>query len=153
MLNNKGTTLVELLVSFLLLMLLMGGMLSLIFSLKKTANNTVFKQDITDYKNTVVILIQEDVIRDKLSSIASCSSENLICSDLTFSNGSVRRIIIDEGSKTIRYDGIIYEMPNSSEISVTNSSITLLDNVFKIPVPIFRNKTNYGIELVSILNI
>ena len=64
--NEKGSTLVETVMTLSMLMIIMLSMTTLIISLKKTDKRTKETKEITEYKNNISRIINDDLILLKL---------------------------------------------------------------------------------------
>ena len=67
--NNKGMTLVELIVTFSLLMIIIVGMFNLIMDVKGNLDDKKMAKELTEYSSTVGNQIQYDLIRRSVISI------------------------------------------------------------------------------------
>lgn len=67
--NNKGMTLVELIVTFSLLMIIIVGMFNLIMDVKGNFDDKKMAKELTEYSSTVGNQIQYDLIRRSVISI------------------------------------------------------------------------------------
>lgn len=74
--NNKGMTLIELLVTFSLLMIIVVGMYSLILDTRLDLDNKQIIKDYTEYSNTINRTIQDDLIKRAPIAIAIKKTEN-----------------------------------------------------------------------------
>lgn len=170
-LNNKGTSLVELVITFAILMILVVGMLELIMNLKNDASSKAFGKKMMEYRSNITELIESDLIRLKYSYLTDdCSlteyekSNVIVCKNLHFKDGTVNELKINLTTKIIRYHNLNYDIPNSDFIEFLdnrvyaqnplNSSldVTIVDknNMLIINVPYFEidQKDNYGFKIV-----
>lgn len=83
--NNKGMTLVELLVTFSLLLVLIVGMFNLILEVKFQLDEKQIAKDLTEYSATINNEIHYDLLRNKPFAIAYKTSYN---GDWTCKNNS-----------------------------------------------------------------
>ena len=74
--NNKGMTLVELIVTFSLLLVIVVGMFNLITDVKLELENKQIGKDFTEYSSTIGNKIQYDFLNSKIGSIAFKNSGN-----------------------------------------------------------------------------
>lgn len=74
--NNKGMTLVELIVTFSLLMIIIVGMFNLIMDVKGNLDDKKMAKELTEYSSTVGNQIQYDLIRKTVNSIGYKNSTN-----------------------------------------------------------------------------
>lgn len=79
--NNKGMTLVELLVTFSLLLVLVIGMFNLILEVKFQLDEKQIAKDLTEYSSVINNDIHYDLLRNKPFAIAykNKSSDNWVC--------------------------------------------------------------------------
>lgn len=68
--NNKGMTIVELIVTFSLLLVIVVGMFNLITDVKLELENKQIGKDFTEYSSTIGSKIQYDFLNSKVGSIA-----------------------------------------------------------------------------------
>lgn len=74
--NNKGMTLVELIVTFSLLMIIIVGMFNLIMDVKGNLDDKKMAKELTEYSSTVGNQIQYDLIRRSVISIGYKDSDD-----------------------------------------------------------------------------
>lgn len=81
MLNNKGMTLVELLVTFSLLLIIVVGMFNLIMEVKFELDDRQIAKDLTEYSSMINNDIHYDLLRNKPFAIAykNKNSDNWVC--------------------------------------------------------------------------
>lgn len=68
-LNNKGMTLIELLISFTIASAIVVSMFSVIMSYQTEQATEAIKSEIISYKNTITKMIQTDIIKGELKSV------------------------------------------------------------------------------------
>lgn len=68
-LNNKGMTLIELLISFAITSAIVVSMFNVILNYQTEQSTEALKSDIIAYKNTITKLIQADIIKGELKSV------------------------------------------------------------------------------------
>ena len=74
--NNKGMTIVELIVTFSLLLVIVVGMFNLITDVKLELENKQIGKDFTEYSSTIGSKIQYDFLNSVVDSIAFKNSSN-----------------------------------------------------------------------------
>ncbi len=142
-LNNKGMTIVEILVCFVLVALITVSVYSAISSFNNKRNIESYKEKIYTYKNTLTKLIQDDLVKNGLISAKydppSDLSNEIYTVTLGFRDGTSKKLIVtrqlardyDESvaakedcgdsctkvndSFMINYDGIDYSIPDLGE--------------------------------------
>ena len=175
-LNNKGFTIVELIVSFLFVFMLAFSMYELLFSYRTKQNEESIKAQLIDYKNQVTLAIQGDIYDKKLKNIDYCSYGTTVkdrCIILNFNDGTSKQLAIEEGTRTIDgeeypityivYGDLIYESPDAPLLDFksdyllynTHASDNFEEanvNVYRISIPISHNdlEGNYGISIVAV---
>lgn len=92
--NNKGMTLVELIVTFSLLMIIIVGMFNLIMDVKGNLDDKKMAKELTEYSSTIGHQIQYDLIRKTVYSIGYKNSE-------TDNWNVLERTDASEGKKTL----------------------------------------------------
>jgi len=154
--NNKGLTIVELIVTFGLLMILIVGLLEIVLEAKSDVTDKRFMKDMNEFKSILTKTIQDDFIMAGVSS-ANCSGSSC---DITV--GGVSKTLRVDG-KVITYDGMKYEFPHSKDIEVKDVSMGVKNNILEISIPCYRvhsskntsevlRNYNYGIKIIHPLN-
>lgn len=166
-LNRKGTTVVELVITFAILMILVVGMLQIIMAVKDDASDKSFDKKMLEYRSSIAQLIEWDLVflkYDHLSNCTGVSSSYITCKNIHFKDGSVYELRINLTSKVIRYHNLNYNIPNSDFIEFLdnrvyaqnplNNSLNVTikeeNNMLTINVPYFQidKKENYGFKIV-----
>lgn len=140
--NNKGTTIIEVVVTLSMLLIIILSMMSLIISLRKTNKRNEITKEITEYKNIISRKINDDLITLKLKSIDSCDNiyeDYVYCYKLIF-NDQEKELLVNTGMDYIKYDGIKYKLNESSKLK--KPSLVIEDNIFNLKIDITNNKTH-----------
>ena len=61
-LNNKGVSIIEIVLTFALIMVMTMGMLSIVFNYREKASISMEKLDLDTFKNTLTKEIQDDIL-------------------------------------------------------------------------------------------
>ena len=118
-LGNKGFTIVEVIVCFVLLMIIVTAMLKVAMSYRTTAQNKEVEEQLSMYKNLLTKDVNKDILEHGLESMQRCSSSEGRCVKLKFVDGTFKDFILadvnvfDRNSvqnKYVRYGGIKYPM-------------------------------------------
>lgn len=152
-LNNKGLTIIELIITFAILMLVILGMLKVITDIKSDVGNKSFAREMLDYKNTMTKTIYDDVIKLDFTKIEECETTSSTCKRLYFNKAAnYKELSINRIGMIVTYDGINYPIPNSSELKLNNTLIETSNNVLTIEVSYFEYGTtnNLGFKIVHI---
>ena len=131
-LNNKGITLVEVIVSFALLMIILVGLFNIIMEVKSDVTDKQMEKEFKDFDNLMIARIQGDLIKNKVTSCENLSQDKKSI-DCNF-NGTKRNIKIDNGK--IIYNNVTYEIPYFSNTEIlsqsSSSKINLENNILTI---------------------
>ena len=118
MLNNKGFTIAEVVVSFGLISVLMVSLISAtLFYRDKVKTEEVITQ-LLDFKNTITTVVYDDIINKKISRITTCPGVT-DCVRLIDNNNEAHILKINEYNESnkrgvfLDYDGIEYMLPDS----------------------------------------
>lgn len=158
MINKKGFTIVEMLVSFILSMIIIVIMFELILSLKNLYQTSGIKTELLNKQNLMTNKIYSDLIEKKVSIIGSCGFE---CIEFTFLDKTVKRIEIDSNNGIVSYDNYTIKLTNGSYFSkITINDVGTTTNgvnnrIFSINIPIYNSmfkNDNFGINIVYIYN-
>jgi len=154
--NNKGFTLVELLVSFTLSMILVIIMFQLIINLKELYTSSGVKTEMINKQYLMANKIYTDLTEKKLTAIAGCQ-EIEECIDLTFSDGTTKRFYIDMDNKILNYDNYTIKLNSDSYFTTPTISTegytggTGNNRILSINIPIYNQRfknENFGINIV-----
>ena len=99
--KNKGTTLIEIMVSVMLISFVMILLFNILIKVKEEYNLASKRSADAISRATYTRIIQNDLINYGLKGIASCSN-GLFCLRFTLDNNQVRYLILED-SKTISY--------------------------------------------------
>lgn len=129
-LNNRGITLVEVIVTFSLVIIVVSGLLSLIMNYRRKAQDSFTILELQTYKDTLTKAIQDDILGLGLTEInfnGGCVSETnanrfASCANLVFKNGIEKILAISKieqdnrdslENKYIYYDDEKYVLKDS----------------------------------------
>lgn len=178
--NNKGVTVIEILVSFILISILVIGMMNVVYLYRGKINTSNYRKQLITYKNTLTKDIYNDILKKKVYDVKRCEDDERRCIEFTFGltedSFVTKRLEISKSStdeekrnKYISYGGQIYkiyeELPsylsnlNKYEaLKFTNDSILFtIDNlgtdvVYHVHIPINHVDMidDFGIHLTFI---
>ena len=147
--NEKGSTLVETVMTLSMLMIIMLSMTTLVISLKKTDERTKETKEITEYKNNISRIINDDLILLKLKDTEACQGTHedyVYCTTLVFEDDSKKELIIDTGMNFIKYDNIKYKAPTT--IKMSDVTIDKENNIFTLSTNMKYQKKTYNLKIV-----
>ena len=162
--NNKGMTVVELVLSFAILIILVLGMLRLVLEVKDTMYEEQVYKDLTEYSSNLNYVIHKDFLNNNVNDAVyvdpgyeNCpNEEDIMCYTFTFDypfeDGTYEKnIVVNFKSNTINYGKTLYQVPYKDEVIIanvnniyfedgkcnTNAIIDNDDNFIKIQIPIY----------------
>lgn len=175
--NNKGISLVELIITFALLMVIIIGMLNIVNSIKSDVNDKEMIRKITQFNTDIVTTIQKKLLNNKFNTLTDCDNQELnsICKKIVFSDNTSTEIKIHFLEKTITFDGITYTIPYDDEMNFLNNynfsnangivNVSINNNFLIIDVPYYKsieitqehlntiNEYNYGFRVIYPINL
>lgn len=170
-LNNKGFTVVELILSFLFVFTLAISMYQLLSNYRDKQQEESIKSQLIDYKNEVTLAIQNDISDRTLKKIDYCINGGKVvdrCLVLYFNDGTTKQLAVEKGTKEydgeeydihyISYGGVFYEAADAILLDYRSDYILFHDDigdnmtVYHIMIPIYHYDLdgNYGISIVAI---
>ena len=153
-LNNKGLSVVEFIVVFVMLMILVFGMMDVIINLKNSNTTTTIEKELLEYKTTLTKVISDDLIKRKFKNLKNVDTSNTTISAVfKFADDSESTFSIDYNNFIITYNNKTNPIPKSEYLEM-DGVITIKtsdDNKFLlINIPYFEidKDVNYGINIV-----
>lgn len=147
-LNNKGITIVELIISFTLLMIIAMGMLNVVNEIRSFANQKLEEKKVTEFKNDLYKDFHKTMLTKGYKRMTDCSTSSSICKEITFKDNTKTKFEIDLLAKQIEFNDYKYVLPYNMEVNFLNNydnecnnscvSITEEDNYLIIDVPYFK---------------
>lgn len=162
--NNKGFTLIEIILSFSFIMVICIGLFVTANNYKNKQQLESSKRDLQTYKTTLLTDIQKDITEKELKEITECTSISN-CYELSFNDNTQKVIQKDSSSKVIIYGGIKY--PVKEESLTTIGTLSLIQSeqdvttlkyastgkgvIYKLTIPISHQEVtdNYDIVIVT----
>ncbi len=99
-LNKKGFTLIEILVSFTLVMIILLNLFSVVMAYRDRASITSLREDYNTFKSLVTKDVHNDILKKKLTSItelaaSACSADATTrCYQFRFGDGSIKNLFV-----------------------------------------------------------
>lgn len=158
--NNKGFTVIEVAVSFVLVSTISIILLQLVLSLKEVYLTGDVKTTLLNKQGIMTKYIYDDLNEKDLKNITRCG---LSCLTFTYSDNTSKNLLVDPGNKTVTYGDYTLQIDNSSyfgTLSVdlgtdTPANATLDDSLLTINIPIYSkllNNDDFGIYIVKTYN-
>lgn len=112
--NNKGFTTIELVLTIVLVIIIMGTITNVTYTYRDTASYEETKTSIINYKNTLTKIIYDDIFLEKVVSIEEVNNDNI---SLIKENGDkIELSLINlENEVGILYNGVKYIIPESDD--------------------------------------
>lgn len=109
-LDNKGFTVIELILSFILVMFLALSMFALVNNYRNREQKESIRRDLLTFQNTLTGDIYQDTIERKVDYIRSCDIDGVIkgCINIQFKDGTYKDLKIITEEKTATEDGTTF---------------------------------------------
>lgn len=171
--NNKGFSLVELIVSFTLTMVIVVILFEIIVSMKELYVSSVTKTELLNKQNLFTDYIYSDIYNNGLNNISTCGDN---CISFGFQNGQTKNLEwsfystenINQALQTLSYGDYKINLINNAyfdtDISASNGTNTLtgvkicsspVEQYININLPIKHNmfeNEDFGINLLYVYN-
>ena len=100
-LNNKGMSIIEIVLTFAIIMVIVVGMLSIIMNYRNKVSISMERLKLSTFKNTITKDIQDDILRLGISSIDKegyCRSVSGLrqCINIVFKDGTEKALGISQ---------------------------------------------------------
>lgn len=145
--NNKGFSVLELVISFSICMIIVFTLFQVILSLREVYEKSEIKTSLLNKQNIVVDLIYDDILEKELVNIESCSG---YCIKFSFDDGTVKEL--NYTNNIIKYGEYATELVGS----VGDIKVEVLDDgvVLYAHLPIKHKLFNddFGIKIVHLVN-
>lgn len=142
--NNKGFTLVEVVVSFSLIMVVMVYLIKTVVVVSSEETDLVIEQQYSVYQSTLLEKIYSDISVAADITVSSNGNTITITSKEWVPNN--KTISLDNNS--ITYDNTIYELPDNCEFKSTKYSIVQQENYYIIKINIKVNDKDKIMKII-----
>lgn len=156
-LNNKGMTLIEILITFVLIGIISASLFNTVSNFNQKQNVESYKEKILTYKNTLTKIIQDDLIINGLVKADSKHQKDdmmdIFTVTLKFRNGNEKELVIKR-SLSAGYD----EIAESDCASYGNDYFLITYDNIEYPLPNLgegkskscKNQTVYDLRLLTV---
>ncbi len=106
--DNKGFTVIELILSFTLVMILSVGMYKMVANYRDKSQLEAIRSEMIDYKTKIIADIENDISEKFLDTVDYCRKSGTIekrCLVLKFKDGTSKRLMVRQETKTDVYYG------------------------------------------------
>ncbi len=171
--NEKGFTIVEILITFILVIILTVSMYSSVAAYKNKQQLESYREKIITYKNLLTKEIQDDLIMNELVQAQTSKSGNFFYVTMTFRNGTTKQLVVkrqlanetQDDSFMISYGGIDYPIPTfgsskneynrkEEDFRINNIDINTNNQLLTIYIGFYHPNfsTRYAIDIVCPIN-
>lgn len=147
--NNKGFTLVEVVVSFSLIMVVMVYLIKTVVVVSSEETDLVTEQQYSVYQSTLLEKIYSDI--SVAADITVSSNGNTIT--ITSKEWVPNNKTISFDNNSITYDNTIYELPDNCEFKSTKYSIVQQENYYIIKINIKVNDKDKIMKITKLNSI
>ena len=142
--NNKGFTLVEVVVSFSLIMVVMVYLIKTVVVVSSEETDLVTEQQYSVYQSTLLEKIYSDI--SVAADITVSSNGNTIT--ITSKEWVPNNKTISFDNNSITYDNTIYELPDNCEFKSTKYSIVQQENYYIIKINLKVNDKDKTMKII-----
>ena len=144
--NNKGFTLVEIIVSFSLTMIVVLFLFQIILTLKQVYTNNFVVSDLKIKQGNIVKMINNDFSMSNLEDVVGITPSNNNCYVITFSNDT-RNICYDNKNNVLIYNDYEFSLVEGSIVG--NLNVYIDSGILFIDIPItYRDiDGDFGIKM------
>ena len=157
-LNNKGMTLVELIITFAVLTVIVVSMLVIVNEISEVTSLKEEMNAITDYKNIVLKNIQDDITKNgKILNTSYCGGLGAQI-DIKYTSGATETKVLSIKESEIVF-GEIYKLPEG--FLIYGYTCSMANDIFEMNVNIHKksemenrdatneNTSDYGFKIVA----
>lgn len=152
---KKGFTVIELIVSFVLVSIISIILFELVFSLKELYVSGDIKTTLLNKQGIMIKKIYDDLNEETLTEIRSCGVSCLIFNY----QGNEKKLLVDVAANSLTYDNYTMKLVNGSYFGELSFNYNNRDNSlnigqFNLSIPIYSNllKEDFGIHIVKNYN-
>ena len=121
--NNKGFTIVEVVIAFSILGVMLVSMFGFVVYFRDKVRNEEVRTQLMDFKNTITKVVYDDIVGDKIVKIEACLGIQKCVKFTDPINASTEHLLqvvtvdtstdIQKKGLYLNYDGIMYMLPDS----------------------------------------
>jgi len=141
MLNNKGFTVVEVVVSFAFVVIILTSMFAVVINYQNKTDIEKVKSNLLIFKNNVLEVVYSDIVKGDMKNISSCGNK---CVDINTKKESFRLEsgIDDDGNEYLNYRNTKYLLPDSKNgLSTINNfefNFDISNNLYQLLIPVIH---------------
>lgn len=147
-LNNKGMTTIEILVTFVIVVIIVVSMYASVTSLKDKETIESYKESLITYKNLLTKEIQDDLIIKGLSSATITSNTSPYKMEMRFKDGSIKEleVVKEDGCEAVTADEIDTLCQGMDPDQGAKYSISYGGETFPLPILGVEEIDNFNSE-------
>ncbi len=157
---KKGFTVVELIVSFSLVMVIAVFLFQIVIGLKNLYNNSGLKTELLNKQSLISNEINKKLNSNSVDTLRNCGS---YCIEFYYADGTSDKLDIDYDNNTVQFGSYTTSLPDDSyiknaKISIANAATfrSYVDNsLLIIDIPIYNDNfkdQNFGIKVIYPFN-
>lgn len=159
--NNKGFTIIELVVSFSITLAIVIVLFQIILVLKDLLEVSQLKTDLLNKQSLTSQKIYKDINNDNLNSVQNCVPATDYCLTFTFNDTITKNLEINKQDLTIKFGDYVTQFPNTTSFGdisfekVITDSLNEKNSILKIKIPISNklvSDMDYNIEIITLYN-
>lgn len=154
--HKKGATVVELLVSFALVMIISIFLFQLVISLKELYDNSIIKTELLNKQSLISNKLNSSLNNKEIATISKCG---LYCLNFNYTDGDTERLVLDLPNKTLEFGNYKTNLPEGSYFANPNIAISYAatfnnyanNAMVIIDIPIYSDKIknqNFGVRVI-----
>ena len=155
--NNKGFTVVELIVTFVLVMSLAVGLFAVVDSYRERQQKETNLKELNSYRNEILKIVQDDFLNKGIEDIEGISTEESSSSEckgfnqgivVKYKDGDKKTFCV--GEQGIKYNNILYPKPLGDFVSFANDIIYTESKDFQLTAPDGTTKVTKKILSINV---
>lgn len=146
--NNKGFSMIELIVSFSITTIIIIMLFQIIIVLKDVHTKSAIKTSLLNKQNILVDMIYKDILDNGLKNVATCGD---YCITFNFKNNDTKNF--SYADSTITYDDYVTSIISGS--TVNKIVITTSQKIISVHMPISHKlfpEEDFGIKIIDYLS-
>lgn len=154
--NNKGASIVELLVSFAIISMVAITMFRTVLVLSDKLADFKTSSDQNLLVGSVTNTIYQDLMGRDLSNLSTCGTN---CYNFNYVDGSVEKLSLDTANKLIKYGSNAFKLTNkigfNGDMTYTDQTDTSVPNTYfnhilKVNIPLINTDTNKAFNITIV---
>ena len=154
--NNKGFTVVELIVTFVLVMSLSVGLFAIVDSYRERQQKETNLKELNSYRNEILKIVQDDFLNKGIEDIEGISTEDSFSDckafnqgiSIKYKDGDIKTFCV--GDQGIKYNNILYPKPLGDFVSFANDIIYTESKDFQLTAPNGTTKVTKKILSINV---